>query len=223
MEDLDRRVRKLVFDHFLENGTAPAMEEVAIQLRISVAEAGDAFVRLDEAHHLKLLEGTRRILMTFPFSAISTPFRVTRSNGRCYFANCAWDSIAFHVMLSEPIRIDSFCAHCGERVQFRLENGRGVPTLGALPLVHLRLPAAEWWKDITRTCANTMVFLSSAEHHAGAGGNLAEQGVITVGQVLEMSGPIYGGKLRFDYDRPSLETVRSTYERAGLTGPYWKL
>ena len=221
MEDLDRRSRKVVFDYFLEHATAPSVEEIAETLRISVSDAADSLVRLDEGHQLKLLEGTRRILMAFPFSAISTPYRVTRSNGRRYFANCAWDAIAFHALLDEPVQIDSFCAHCGERVQFRLEGGRGVPMGRPLPLVHLRLPAAEWWRDITRTCANTMVFLSSADHAPVGRDAAATHGVVTVAQVLQMSEPIYRGKMRLEYDRPSVETIRSAYQRAGLTGPYW--
>src|SRR5438034_6323432 len=59
-------------------------------------ERPDAFAvlkALEEARHLKLVPGTQRILMAFPFSAVATPFRTTRPViGRRYYANCAWDA-----------------------------------------------------------------------------------------------------------------------------------
>lgn len=225
MDDLDRRVRKMVFDRFLEQTVAPLLEEIARDLGLGLEETRASLQRLDEAHHLKLLDGTARILMAFPFSAIASPYRITRDDGRQYFANCAWDSIAFHPMLEEPIQVDSFCAHCGDAIRFRIENGAGVPPLGGLPLVQLRLPASEWWKDITRTCSNTMVFLRpDARHQDGFDpATRAERGVLTVDQVLALSGPIYSGKLRLDYERPSSTAIEARFDELGLTGPHWKL
>lgn len=225
MEETARKVRKFVFDRFLEQTTAPAAEEIAQNLHLSVPVTKSALRELDEGHHLKLLEGTSRILMAFPFSAIATPFRVTRSNRKRYFANCAWDSIAFHPMLDEPIRVDSYCDRCGKPLTFRLERGKGVPTLTDLPRVHLSLPASAWWKDITRTCANTMVFWGPEELEGGRDDDrpVTEAGLVTVDQIVQMSLPIYAGKLRFEYDRPPDSEVQSTFELLGLSGPSWKL
>ncbi len=225
MEPIDQAVRKFVFDYFLERTHAPVLEEIAPYLGLDLPTAMESLRRLEAGHHLKLLDGTSRILMAFPFSAIATPYRVTRSNGRRYFANCAWDSIAFHPMLAEPIQIDSFCAHCGDPVRFGVEHGRGVRMEDELPLVQLRLPAAQWWNDITRTCSNTMVFLGADAKHRGSDGpaDPAARGVVTVDQIVQMSLPIYSTKLRLDYERPPTETIRSTFERLGLTGPHWQL
>ena len=224
MEEIDREVRKFVFDHFLERSSAPTAPEIAQGLRAELRTVKESLHRLDDAHHLKLLEGTTRILMAFPFSAIATPFRVIRSNGTRYFANCAWDSIAFHPMLNEPVRIDSFCDRCGRSVEFRLEGGKGVPAGGPLPTVHLGLPASEWWKDITRTCSNTMVFLGPEETPEKHGsGRAPEPGRLTVDQVAQMSVPIYSGKMNRDYDRPPTAVIQATFQRLGLTGPYWQL
>jgi Alkylmercury lyase len=223
VEELDRKIRKMIFDYLLENATAPSLEEIAGHFAVPLADAHAALKRLDDAHQIKLLEGTNRILMAFPFSAISTPYRVTRPNGRRYFANCAWDAVAFHVMLDEPVQIDSFCAACGEPVQFRLDGGHGARVHNPLPLIQLRLPAAAWWKDITRTCANTMVFLCSPKHVPGDAGKMMDQGVVTVEQILQMSGPIYRDKMRLEYERPPSSAIQATYDRVGLTGPHWKL
>ena len=223
--DIDRSIRKFVFDYFLEHAVAPSAPEIAAGLELPLSQVKDSLRTLDEAHHLKLLEGTSRILMAFPFSAIATPFRVIRGDGRRYFANCAWDSIAFHPMLNEPVRVDSFCDRCGKAVGFRLEAGKGVRIEGPLPSVLLSLPATQWWSDITRTCSNTMVFLGAEEVRSiGSDANAPpEPGRITVDQVVEMSVPIYSGKLNRDYDRPPASVIQATFRRVGLTGSYWQL
>ena len=225
MDATDRKVRKFVFDYFLEHAQAPTAPEISLALRLDLRATQQALRALDSAHHLKLLEGTCRILMAFPFSALATPFAVTRENGQRYFANCAWDSIAFHPMLREPVRIDSFCDRCGRPVRFRVEKGRGVPDSDALPTVWLALPAAQWWNDITRTCANSMVFLGPEEGPSSGPGTerLGEPGRMTVDQIIELSVPIYTGKMRLDYDRPPSQVIQSNLERLGLTGAYWKL
>jgi len=223
--DAERSTRKFVFDYFVEHSIAPSAPEIAAGLGLPLGQVKDSLHALDEAHHLKLLEGTSRILMAFPFSAIATPFRVTREDGRRYFANCAWDSIAFHPMLNEPVRVDSFCDRCGKAIGFRLEDGKGIRLEGPLPSVLLALPAARWWNDITRTCANTMVFLGEEEARSGGSESNAplEPGRITVDQVAEMSVPIYSGKLNREYDRPPARVIQAAFRQLGLTGPYWEL
>ena len=78
---------------------------------------------LDSARHIALVRDTGRILMAFPFSAIATPFRVASPTGR-WFANCAWDAVAFHTMLRTDIDIDSYCHHCAEPIRIELRDGR---------------------------------------------------------------------------------------------------
>ncbi len=225
MEQMDRRVRKWVFDYFLEHTSAPAVEEIASGCRLTLPQAAAALQRLDAAHHLKLLDGTGRILMAFPFSAVSTPYRVTRTTGQRYFANCAWDAITFHPMLREPLAIDSFCHHCGNPLHFRLESGHGVPDGGGLPTVYLALPAAAWWEDIVRTCANTMVFFES-ESHLGAlteAGAATRGAAMTVDQTIKLSEPLYSRKMELDYARPPKETLQAHFANLGLVGAFWQL
>ncbi len=225
LDATERTVRKFVFDYFLEHANAPSVPEIAAGARIDLDRTKRALRVLDEAHHLKLLDGTSRILMAFPFSALATPYVVVRTDGRRYFANCAWDSIAFHSMLAEPVHIESFCDRCARPVRFDLDRGRPRTDVGGLPSVVLELPASDWWKDITRTCANTMVFWGSEESDARASGASAssEPGRLTVDQVLAMSVPIYAGRMRLEYDRPPPEVLRATFARLGLNGAHWTL
>jgi Alkylmercury lyase len=221
----DREVRKFVFDHFLRHSSAPALEEIAGGLRLSPAEALRSLRRLEAAHDVKLLPGTSRILMAFPFSAISTPYRVTRSQGGSYFANCAWDAIAFHPMLDEPVWIDSFCQHCARPLRFGVEGGQGHSLDGPVPIVWFGVPAADWWRDIVLTCSNAMVFFESTSHlHAWTASEKPPRGApLTVEQVVGISVPIYSRKMRLEYVRPSREVIQARFDELGLRGPFWRL
>jgi Alkylmercury lyase len=225
MDQDDRRVRKFVFDHFLARTYAPALEEIAHGCRLSSEAAASSLQRLEAGRHLKLLEGTQRILMAFPFSAVATPYRVTRRSGQRYFANCAWDAVAFHPMLQEPVEIDSFCHHCGIPLHLGVQSGRAVSDRPEPPLVHLALPAAEWWNDIVRTCSNTMVFFDSAVHleEWRVAGHSRSGAALSIEQIVELSRPIYGGKMDLGYSRPSPAELRAHFERLGLGGEFWKI
>jgi len=124
-DPLARDVRKYVFDHFLEQAVPPVLEQIMERYHLDRVEAFAILKGLEDARHLKLVPGTQRILMAFPFSAVATPFRVTRPViGRRYYANCAWDAVAFHAMLHEIIRIEGRCHHCAEPISVELAGGR---------------------------------------------------------------------------------------------------
>ena len=223
-EDLTARVRKFVFDQFLEHATPPVVEHVMTQFSLSREEATDVLNRLEAARHLALVKGTARILMAFPFSAIATPFRVT-VRGRRYFANCAWDAIAFHAMLGDEVRVDSYCHHCAAPIEIHMRDGRAVRVDPGGALVYLALPPTQWWEDIVTTCSNTMVFFASPEHR-DASPLCAPQDVatsLTPDQVHALSGPIYRGKFDLDYARPSRAVLLNHFAAIGLTGDYWRL
>ena len=131
--------------------------------RFSIArDDATALLRdLESARHIALVPGTTRILMAFPFSAIATPFRVT-ARGQTYFANCAWDAIAFYAMLRDEVQVDSFCHHCATPIRIELRDGHAAYVEPQETLVYLALRPAQWWANIVTTCSNTMVFFASA-------------------------------------------------------------
>src|SRR5882762_10249819 len=139
--DLVKQVRKFIFDSFDATGTAPVLEHVMRRFGLDRAQAFEALVALEEAHHIALVKGTQRILMAFPFSSVTTPFRVT-AQGRTYYANCAWDSIAIHVALGREERIDSYCHHCAEEVTIHLRDGDVASSIPEKVIVYLALPAS---------------------------------------------------------------------------------
>lgn len=224
MENLPKHVRKYIFDYFLEKSTPPVLEQIMIKFGLNREDALDVLKQLETARHLILLRGTQRILMAWPFSAITTPFRVKVGN-KSYFANCAWDSIAFHVMLRDDVNVESFCHHCGENIRIELTNQQVAFAEPSSPLVYLAIPAAKWWDDVIISCSNTMLFFSSKEHlvewqqvmqdHSGE--------ALTLEQTLRISVPLYKEKMSIDYARPVKADLSAYFESIGLHGDFWKL
>jgi len=194
------------------------------EFSVSRNEASEALRAIDAARHIALVRGTDRILMAFPFSAVATPFRVT-TNGRSYFANCAWDAVAFHAMLGTAIRVDSFCHHCAEPITIEMRDGVVIRADPPETIVHLALPPTRWWDDITTTCANTMVFFSSPEHRDASNlcGSEDTAVSLTPDQVHALSVPIYERKFALEYVRPGRQELLDHFAAIGLTGPYWRL
>jgi hypothetical protein len=162
--------------------------------------------------------------MAFPFSSVTTPFRVT-AQGRTYYANCAWDSIAIHVALGKEETIDSYCHHCAEEVKILLRDGGVASSSPEKVVVYLALPASQWWQDIVDTCSNNMVFFSSEAHldqwkeKNGVVGGAA----LTLGQTIKLSLPLYKTKMSLDYARPPKEQLQAYFGSLGLTGDFWRL
>jgi hypothetical protein len=219
-----KEVRKYIFDYFLENCRAPVLEEVMRRFGLGREEAARALESLEVAHHVVRVPGTNRILMANPFSALSTPFRV-RAGGKDYFSACAWDSVAFHVMLGVDVRVDSFCHHCAEPVQLSLSGGKLASSSSPSPLVYLSLPAAEWWDNIVATCANHMVFFNSRAHlDDWLKSNPGDRGeALSISQTIGISQPLYRSRMKLDYVRPAKEELMSHWGSMGLIGEFWRL
>jgi hypothetical protein len=218
------RVRLSIFERFVKDSRAPVVEELMTEFSLPREDVTAILDELVAARHIALVPGSARILMAFPFSAIATPFQVT-ARGQTYFANCAWDAVAFHSMLREEVRIDSFCHHCATSITIELQDGRATRVEPKETLVYLALRPTHWWENIVTTCSNTMVFFASAEHRDASDLRRPpdEAASLTPDQVHALSGPIYSRKLEFDYARPTREELLDHFASMGLTGDYWRM
>lgn len=219
-----QRVRLHIFEHFLEHSRPPVAEQLMRSFSLSRDEVGLTLRELETARHLALVKGSLRILMAFPFSAIATPF-IVHARGREYFANCAWDAVAFHAMLDDDVSIDSYCHHCATPIRLELRGNRATLVEPAESIVYLARRPTEWWEDIITTCSNTMVFFASPEHRDASDLSApADQAAsLTPDQVHGLSGPLYSSRLRIDYARPGREELMAHFASLGLTGPYWQI
>jgi hypothetical protein len=227
IENLQKSVRKYIFEHFEEHTTAPVLEQIMRKFGLDRASAFKVLVELQSARHIALLTGTQRILMAFPFSSIVTPFRVKVTGKEIeYFANCAWDAVAIHVALGKEQWISSYCHHCSEDIKIHLKDQRIVSHQSDnQPLVYLALPASKWWENIVLTCSNNMVFFSSKDHLAEWINSSFQQGgeALTIEKTLRLSLPIYKTKMSLDYVRPSKDQTLTHFQSLGLTSDFWKI
>jgi Alkylmercury lyase len=221
---LAARVRRFIFERFRDHAAPPVVEEMMTAFTLSRDEATSVLRELEAARHIALVKGTARILMAFPFSAIATPFRVAVGD-RHYFANCAWDAVAFHAMLGADIRVDSYCHHCAAPITIEMSGGRATRVEPAETLVYLALRPTQWWDDIVATCSNTMVFFASPEHRDASDLCAPDDAAasLTPDQTHTLSLPIYPRKFDLDYTRPSRDELLSHFAAMGLTSDYWTL
>ena len=219
-----QRVRLHIYEHFAEHAAPPVVEQLMSGYSLSREDVGAVLRELDAARHIALVKGTLRVLMAFPFSAIATPFRV-HARGRDYYANCAWDAIAFHSMLGSDVNIDSYCHHCAAPIRIELSGGRATLVEPAQSIVYLALRPTQWWEDIIITCSNTMVFFSSPEHSDASDlcAPADQAATLTPAEVHALSGPLYSRRLQIDYARPGRDEVAAHFASLGLTGPYWQI
>ena len=222
--DLQKHVRKYIFDYFYENCRAPVIEEIMRKFGLERKGAHHLLKALESSHHILLLPETQRILMANPFSGITTPFRDS-IGGKTYFTNCAWDTISLHVMLDQDTDVSSFCHHCAEPIRIRLRRGKVASSEPEAPLIFLSVPVANWYDSLINTCSNNMVYFSSGEHrdrwlqsHPGLEGE-----TLTVDKMAEACKPLSKDRMKLDYIRPSPKELVAYWSSIGLSSSYWRI
>src|SRR3954467_9784663 len=128
----------------IESGAAPSPSDAAAALSCPVDEAEAAFHALAAARMIVLRPGSSTVWMAMPFSNVQTAFTVI-SNGRAYYANCAWDAFGIAALLRADARVFTTCADCGGVLERKIFGGALPDTRG---VVHFAIPARRWWDDI---------------------------------------------------------------------------
>jgi len=146
-DDLDRDVRRYVFQHFLETALPPTDEQTSSAIGVSLSEATGAYRRLAASRVLVLEPGTLDIRMANPLSAVPTGFPVL-VEGKQFFGACAWDALGVVAMLGGTGVIKTSCGCCGEPMTLELADSKLRSTEG---VVHFAVPVAHWWDDIVYT------------------------------------------------------------------------
>jgi hypothetical protein len=147
--DLHTRVRIFIYQYIGTEGAAPLAERIATDLSVSVDAARDALEELARTRQVILDPTTREIWMAGPFSAVKTRFEVRDSGSDpavTWWANCAWDMLGIPAALGRRVHIVTTCADCGDRVGVDVDPIAG-PTEDR-GVVHILLPAREWYRDI---------------------------------------------------------------------------
>lgn len=144
MESLLTDVRLYIYGQMIATSAAPGVPETAAALGHDVQEVERAYRILAEQKALVLRPGTSTVWMVMPFSNMQTAFMVI-SEGRAYYANCAWDAFGVAVVLERDAHIVTTCADCGGALQRKVADGRLSDARG---VVHFALPVHRWWDDV---------------------------------------------------------------------------
>lgn len=140
-------IRAFVYRHFAQTTRPPSVGEAAFRFSLTHEEAASAYEELHQHHAIYLRPGTHEILMANPFSGVETPFKV-HTNGRTYFANCAWDSLGIPAALGTDAEIEAACAQSKEPFRLRVSEQQ---VEGSDALVHFLIPFRDWYQDLTST------------------------------------------------------------------------
>ena len=143
--ELDPRVRRYIYQRFVDAGSPPPVHETADALGIGVAEAEGAYRRLHTSHAITLEHGTMDVWLANPLSAKPTPFRVEAGARGRWWGTCVWDALGILAMLSTDGSVSTSCPDCEEPMNVSVESGSLVEASG---VAHFVVPARRWWDDI---------------------------------------------------------------------------
>lgn len=221
LSDADLRVRFFVFDRFVRDGHPPSAADAARDLRIPEADARASFQRLHDAHAIVLRHGDKsRVRVAHPLSAYPTPFWVTTPRG-AWWGNCMWDSLAIPAMLKCDATIQTTSGAMSKHVVFQVRDGALTPSTG---VVHIPLPARQWWDDVDFTCGNLLYFQSEADVDPWLErtGNPLGQ-VVPVETMWRLAQAWYGNRLDPHWRPRTPDESEAILSRFGLGGEFWSL
>ena len=144
LSDLDKHIRRFVYDAFITQSRAILKGEIASVLSLPEKDVAASSRRLAEAHMLVLQPASGEILMANPFSAVPTAFQVS-SGSRRWWGNCIWDALGVIAMTGGEGRVETSCPDCGEALAMTVKDNRLAEAEG---IAHFAVPARRWWDDI---------------------------------------------------------------------------
>lgn len=143
----DLNVRTLIYHCFVENCSAPTIQEIAALLGEAEARVRAAFHALHDHHMIFLEPGSDTIRMANPFSAAPTRYQV-KIGQRQWWANCAWDTLGIAAALHSDATIQAGYPDFDEMVELRVEHG---VVDGKGNVVYFPLPCRRWYDDLVFT------------------------------------------------------------------------
>jgi hypothetical protein len=144
---LDTALWRFTYDAVVRTGHGPSLREAAKALGAHEDEVRAAYRRLGEGHAILLDASGEALWRIAPFSAVPTDFAV-EAGGRGYFANCAWDALGICAALHADGVVHASCGCCRLPMELVVRGGRLEPAEG---IVHVAVPAKDWYEDITFT------------------------------------------------------------------------
>jgi hypothetical protein len=146
LEVFDARLRLFVYRHMLRHQKSPTVAEMAEGLASSIKKVRAVLARLSESHAF-MLQDNGELWRAAPFSCVPTAFPVTVGR-RSWFGNCIWDALGIPAMLGKDALIEASCSCCNFEMPIEIVGGKLRSHQG---LVHIAVPARDWYKDVVFT------------------------------------------------------------------------
>jgi hypothetical protein len=143
------QIRHFVYSHFADTALPPSVDETAVHFGISTDETGEYYKELHNRHAFFLDLETLTVRMANPFSGIPTDFKI-HTNGKTYYANCAWDMLGIPVLLQSDAILEGICTESNDAQAVQLEIKNGQVTSGDL-FIHYPIPFTHWFDNVVFT------------------------------------------------------------------------
>jgi len=142
----DQQLRLFIYRYMLRHEKCPRVAEMAKGVGRSAKNVRAGLARLSESHAFMMQEDGE-LWRVAPFSCIPTGFPVTVGR-KSWFGNCIWDALGIPAMLAKDAMIGATCACCNFDMPIEI---RGSKLRSAEGLIHIAVPAREWYKDVVFT------------------------------------------------------------------------
>jgi ribosomal protein S18 acetylase RimI-like enzyme len=247
-EALCGRAHAAVLRGFVDHGRAPTVLELSATLDVSPVQVEAALRRLHQGHGLVLHPpsaaaaagspegspkgspagspdrppgGSVAVWIAHPFSASPTATWVASQRGRGWWAPCMWCALGIAVLVKEDVTIHTRLGGESSEAQVVVRDGR---LLTDERVVHFGLPARHAWDNVVHWCATVLPFARAEDVAPWSARHAIPRGdVVPLTQVLALAREWYGGHLREDWRKWSLDDARAIFERVGLRGEIWSV
>jgi len=143
---IDNGLRLFVYKFLIRTGRVPLIAEMAKSMSCSEKKVRVALGRLSE-NHAFMMQKDGELWRAAPFSAIPTAFPV-RIGKRSYWGNCIWDALGIPAMLKKDADIAASCSCCNLQMPLQVRHGKLLQRAG---VIHIAVPARDWYKDVVFT------------------------------------------------------------------------
>lgn len=218
---LSSRTHTAVIRSFVARGRAPSVREMAGALAAAPADVEAALHALHADHGLVLHPGRTEIWIAHPFSASPTATWVEAEPGRGWWAPCMWCALGVAVLAAPNAVIHTRLGAETREARITLRDGALVTDD---LVVHFAIPARDAWTNVVHWCASVQPFADASEVAPWCARHGLPQGaIVPVRQVLELARAWYGGHLREDWRKWTLDEARAIFARVGLSGDVWAM
>lgn len=139
-------LRRHIYRHFLRQGRAPLVAEIAQHFSCPVRQVRTSLQRLSQ-NHAFVLQENGELWRAAPFSAVPTAFPV-QVGRKSWYGNCVWDALGIPAMLQQDALIPASCGCCNYEMTLNISGGKLREKRG---IIHFAVPARQWYEDIVFT------------------------------------------------------------------------